>query len=113
MSTTLPALATLKLNGSPITRLRPASGILPHERFLKWRKEIGKPIAVLDLGVIMDNMQLSTFPRQMDHFEGELAGLLVMWSIYRDGRCAGEYRCGDGYPQKLRYWDTCADHGHM
>ncbi|KAF4613119.1 hypothetical protein D9613_010851 [Agrocybe pediades] len=71
----------------------------PHEQFLKLRKEIGRPISILDL------RPLSQLPRDRDNLEWEHPGLLVRWSrmIANGERRTEEYSCGDGYPEKLRF----------
>ncbi|KAF9556084.1 hypothetical protein CPC08DRAFT_711478 [Agrocybe pediades] len=96
-----PGLIELKLiRPSRMKEERSRRGEVPaHERFLHLRKDVGRPIAVLELGFILE------LQRDRDHLESELPGLLVKWStISVDGeRCPDEYRCGDEEPEKLRF----------
>ncbi|KAF9555509.1 hypothetical protein CPC08DRAFT_821035 [Agrocybe pediades] len=101
ISALLPILETLQVHNpgySPMnTRVKKES---PHQQFQKFRKDIGHPISVLDLGRIVNNA-----PIDLDHFESEYPGLLVKWSLDKDGRNVEEYRCGDGQPERLRLAD--------
>ncbi|KAF4613273.1 hypothetical protein D9613_010853 [Agrocybe pediades] len=106
MSALLPALVTLKVSN----RFPPEEYVereSPLERFLELRKEIGRQISVLDLGVITGNK----WAINLDHFELDHPGLLVKWSSESQRKCSidgvrrniEEYRCGDGHPERLRF----------
>ncbi|KAF9558653.1 hypothetical protein CPC08DRAFT_763832 [Agrocybe pediades] len=63
-----------------------------HHRFLRRRKAIGLPISVLEIHLkpLYD----------VDYLE-EHSGLVVR-GFYSD-QCLGEYRCGEGHPEELRF----------
>ncbi|KAF9558642.1 hypothetical protein CPC08DRAFT_763823 [Agrocybe pediades] len=66
-----------------------------YHRFLKHRKAIGLPISVLEIH--LDALE------NVDYLE-EHTGLVVR-SFYRH-QYLGEYRCGDGHPERLRFGTT-------
>ncbi|KAF4613365.1 hypothetical protein D9613_010847 [Agrocybe pediades] len=93
-----PTLVTLEVTRRWREKPTQQIGVLAHEKFLKLRKEIGRPISILDLGSVLK------LQRDRNHFEFEHPGLLVKWSRMIDGEWrTEEYRCGDGHPEKLRF----------
>ncbi|KAF9555510.1 hypothetical protein CPC08DRAFT_711972 [Agrocybe pediades] len=94
-STLFPALITLKID-CPWGYL-PLGEEHPHYEFLKLRKAIGRPVSILDFGV------LSNEPSNMGYLE-EYAGLLVTWETRDEHR--REYICGQGHPDRLRFSDS-------
>ncbi|KAF9556083.1 hypothetical protein CPC08DRAFT_711476 [Agrocybe pediades] len=93
VSSLFPALVTLELF-PPCAMPGVVEANPPHHEFLKMRKGIGRPISVLNLGTLTGS------ENDMDYLE-EHSGLLVQW-IAHDGR-AGEYMCGQGHQEKLRF----------
>ncbi|KAF4613359.1 hypothetical protein D9613_010840 [Agrocybe pediades] len=88
-STLFPVLTTLKIDS--LWRPAHAQEEPAHHRFLKIRKEIGRPISVLDWGVLLEK------PGDLGYFE-EHAGLLVKWETWDGHR--EEYLCGEGHPER-------------
>ncbi|KAF4613039.1 hypothetical protein D9613_010839 [Agrocybe pediades] len=91
-STLFPDLITLSVNCP--WRYPPTEEEPPHHEFLKLRKAIGRPVSVLDFGVLSDD------PGDLGYLE-EHVGLLVKWET-RDGH-RREYFCGEGHPERLRF----------
>ncbi|KAF4613097.1 hypothetical protein D9613_010818 [Agrocybe pediades] len=91
-SNLFPCLTALEVNCQSMPPLTEKED--PHHAFVKLRKAAGRPISVLDLGI------LPTYPGDMSFLE-EHAGLLVKWKT-GDNR-AYKYLCGRGHPERLRF----------
>ncbi|KAF4612941.1 hypothetical protein D9613_010835 [Agrocybe pediades] len=91
-STLFPHLITLNVNCP--WRYPPVEEDPPDHEFLKLRKAIGRPVSVLDLGVLKNK------PADMGYLE-EHVGLLVKWETWDGHR--REYLCGEGQPERLRF----------
>ncbi|KAF4613341.1 hypothetical protein D9613_011026 [Agrocybe pediades] len=94
-----PSLFALHVKGPFIFNSPQSYYNVLYNRFLQSLEEMGQPlISVLDL--VLTHLKL---PRNMDFLE-EYLGLLVKWRVdqYKE---EGEYRCGDGHPENLRFSD--------
>ncbi|KAF4613063.1 hypothetical protein D9613_010810 [Agrocybe pediades] len=91
-ATLFPALVTL--NTRDPEGFQPGKEEPAQHRFLKLRKAVGRPVSVLELSFLFGNIP------DMDYLE-EHTGLLVKWSSRLNGD--GEYRCGDGGQEVLRF----------
>ncbi|KAF4613360.1 hypothetical protein D9613_010849 [Agrocybe pediades] len=102
-STLFPALFTLQIS-YPQSRKpgQEESSEPPHQRFLKLRRAVGRPISVLEL----KTGSVPCRAGNMEYLE-EHAGLLVKWSSKRVG--ITEYVCGSGHPARLRKMDLVAE----
>ena len=90
-----PALQVLKI--ADPHRPRSANEMAAHHRFLKYRYDVAFPISVLEIRVSEDWEAFD-----IDYLE-EHHGLLIKWTNIPDVDGVGEYRCGDGRPEQLRF----------
>ncbi|KAF4611989.1 hypothetical protein D9613_004446 [Agrocybe pediades] len=99
-ATLFPALTTLEIACPPMRGRAPDEEEPAHHEFLKLRRQIGRPISVLDLSTLSDEVG------DMSYLE-EHTGLLVRWKT-DDGRTR-EYICGEGHPERLCFSGASLD----
>ncbi|KAF4621585.1 hypothetical protein D9613_012613 [Agrocybe pediades] len=93
MSTLFPALVTLEIRNTSITKFVDR---IPHHQYLKLLKAAGRPVAVLDFGRIL---LMPGSNNNMDYLEEHTGLLMKFWT---DVGGAVEYICGSGHPETLQ-----------